>query len=146
MMTDGNGSNGSFKATGMPISPPLTGSIGSTEHTRFVSSAPFVVPAASASRTFSTTIVDLGDDRVLLRTPLVVVVEEGEDEAVASWPEIEAFGSGCTTAEALNELKDEIVSVYHDLVAAPDAELGRLPLRWKRALSIAVAPRPERAL
>src|SRR5688572_18665080 len=50
---------------------------------------------------FSTSLVDLGDDHVRLAHPLVVVVEDHGEEIVASWPEVEAWGSGATEAEAL---------------------------------------------
>jgi hypothetical protein len=91
------------------------------------------------ARTFSTTIVDLGDADLRLRFPLTVVVEECGDDCIASWPEVEAFGSGPTAADAINALKDEVSSLYRDLSQAPDAELGKLPLRWKRALAASIS-------
>ncbi len=132
--------------TGGIVTPASSGaSLFAAWHSEIVSSTIFQAGPAQATRTYSTSMVDLGDEHLTLRTPLSVVVEADDEEAVASWPEIEAFGSGSTGAEALNDLKDEIIRLYRDLEATPDVELGRLPLRWKRALRLAVAPRPERA-
>ena len=63
-----------------------------------------------------------------------IVIEEYPDETVARWPEVEAFGSGATEAEAIAILKQDIVSLFEDLVAFSDDELGKLPRGWKRIL------------
>lgn len=85
-------------------------------------------------RTWVATVADLGAPGLGLRTPLIVTMEDFGDEVVASYPEIEAFGSGPTEADAINSLKDAIAGLYTELAAAPDQELGKLPKRWKRAL------------
>jgi hypothetical protein len=66
--------------------------------------------------------------------PIPVVIEETEDEALASFPEIETFAVGAGEAEAINNLKKEISKLYYELVDADDEELGRIPQAWKRVL------------
>lgn len=89
-------------------------------------------------RTWVATIADLGEPGILLRTPLIVTLEDWGEEIVASYPEVEAFGSGSTEADAINALKDEVAGLYTELAGVADDKLGKLPKRWKRAL-LAVA-------
>ena len=89
-------------------------------------------------RTWSATISELGESGLALHAPLIVTLEDFGDEFIASYPEVEAFGSGPTEADAINALKDAIGGLYADLAATPSGELGKLPKRWKRAL-LAVA-------
>jgi hypothetical protein len=90
------------------------------------------------NRTWVATVADLGSPGILLRTPLIVTMEDYGEEIVASYPEVEAFGSGPTEADAINVLKDEIASLFTELAGEADDKLGKLPKRWKRAL-LAVA-------
>ncbi len=99
---------------------------------------PFFWSLAPRRYIYSTSVVDLGSDVLALQFPLVVAVEEFRTEVVASWPEVEAWGSGSTDAEAINALKDAIADLYFELKQTPDANLGKTPLRWKRALVSAI--------
>jgi hypothetical protein len=92
-------------------------------------------PTLQETTVYSTTIADLGEGH-RLRFPLTVKVERfiADDEFVASWPEVEAWGSGGTDAAAINSLKDQLRELYADLRQSVDDELGPLPRRWKRAL------------
>lgn len=92
-------------------------------------------------RVWSVSLVDLGRAGLRLRTPLIVQIEDFGDGFVASWPEVEAFGSGSSEAEAINALKDAVSDLYGTLVAAPDETLGKLPWRWKQALHAVVVVR-----
>lgn len=96
----------------------------------------------SEPRFASTSVVDLGDASLRLRSPIVVVLEVHDDEAIASWPEVEAWGSGTTPAEAINALKDELLSLYRELREASEEELGKLPRRWKQALRAIIVEAP----
>jgi hypothetical protein len=91
-------------------------------------------------RTWVATIADLGAPGLGLRTPLIVTLEDFGDEIVASYHEVEAFGSGPTEADAINSLKDAIADLYTELAAVPDQELGKLPKRWKRTLCAVAHP------
>jgi hypothetical protein len=95
-------------------------------------------PAARTPRVWSMSIVHLGNRA--LRMPLIVRVEDFGEEVIAAWGEVEAYGSGATEAEAINELKTSISELYEELNAIDDAELGPLPTRWKAALNFIVAP------
>ena len=92
------------------------------------------------NRTWVASIADLGESGLGLRTPLIVTLEDFGDEIVASYHEVEAFGSGGTEADAINSLKDAIAGLYAELSDAPDAQLGKLPRRWKRALCSVAHP------
>lgn len=90
-------------------------------------------------RTWVATVADLGGG-LALRTPLIVTMEDFDEEIVASYPEVEAFGSGPTEADAINALKDEVSNLYVQLAATPEDRLGKLPRRWKRALCAVAHP------
>jgi hypothetical protein len=77
---------------------------------------------------------DLGREGYSLRCPIIVVIEEYDEETVARLPEVEAFGSAATEPEALALLKEDLVRLYEDLTATPDEQLGTLPLQWRAVL------------
>jgi|SRR6185436_6275609 len=83
---------------------------------------------------WAATISELGESGLALRAPLTVTLEDFGEEIIASYPEVEAFGSGATEADAINALKDEISGLYAELTTTPESRLGKLPRRWKRAL------------
>jgi len=89
---------------------------------------------------WAATISELGESGLALRSPLTVTLEDYGEEIVASYPEVEAFGSGTTEADAINALKDEISGLYTELAATPENKLGKLPRRWKRALCAVAHP------
>ena len=89
----------------------------------------------------SATLLDLGEEGIVLRQPIQVVIERYEEEVTASWPEVEAFGSGDSVSEAILALKRDIVTLHKDLQSTPDNELGALSLGWKRTLQMVVAER-----
>lgn len=93
----------------------------------------------SRPRVWSSSVADLG--RYRLASPIVVRVEEIDGECVASWPEVEAYGSGASEADAINELKDQISALFEELNNEPDDALGELPLRWRDALRSVLRPR-----
>lgn len=87
-------------------------------------------------RVWSTSILELAG--YSLRFPLVIKVEDFGDEVIAALPEVEAFGSASTEADAINELKVALRDLHDELEAAPEAELGPLPAGWRRALRAAI--------
>ena len=87
----------------------------------------------------SVTIYGLNDEGYYLREPVNILVESYEDEVVASFSEVEAFGAGSTESEAIARLKQEIVTLYEDLQGAHPKELGKLPRAWKGVLSRLIA-------
>ncbi len=82
----------------------------------------------------NTNLWELNSEKYRLAHPINVVIEEYPDEIAARWPEVEAFGSGTTEAEAIAILKQDIVSLFEGLIASSDDELGKLPQGWKRIL------------
>jgi len=75
------------------------------------------------------------DETLEVIRPIPVVIEEYDDEVIATFPEIEAFGVGLCEAEAIIDLKSEIRKIFFELEELGDKELGKLPLSWKRVLS-----------
>jgi len=80
-----------------------------------------------------TIIFDIDEDLEVI-TPLPIVIEESDDEVVASFPEIEVFAVGVGEAEAINNLKIQIKELYLELVATPQGQLGKIPRTWRRIL------------
>ena len=68
--------------------------------------------------------------------PIHAVIQENDGEAsIASFPEANLGASGETKAEALDGLKDRIVTTFERLEAKPDGKLGPGPQRQKRVLT-----------
>jgi len=74
------------------------------------------------------------DETLELIRPIPVVIEEYDDEVIATFPEIEAVGAGLCESEAIINLKKEIRKIFFELEGVSDNKLGRLPLGWKRVL------------
>ncbi|MFC1938495.1 hypothetical protein ACFLWH_02450, partial [Chloroflexota bacterium] len=74
------------------------------------------------------------DETLEVIMPIPVVIEEYDDEVIAAFPEIEAFGVGSGEAEAIRNLKEEIKKSFFELENISEDELGKLPLTWKRVL------------
>ncbi len=87
----------------------------------------------------SNEIVDLSSEGYSLRRPIPIVIEESEEETVASFPETETYGSGSTPSEAIGELKRQIASLYDDLANSDPGEFGKLPAAWWRILQYYVS-------
>ena len=60
-----------------------------------------------------------------LRQPIPILVEESAEDAVARWVECGLCGVGRNDGEAIESLREEICTVWHDLDSAPDSELTR---------------------
>jgi hypothetical protein len=84
-------------------------------------------------RIYNTTIYDLGDNKYELSTPLQIVLEEGDEETVARIPELNLYASADTDSEAIQELKQEIIQLYDDLLGS-ERKLGPLPASWLQTL------------
>lgn len=76
----------------------------------------------------------LGDPRYSLRHPLLVTIEDYDEEVVASIPEFDLYASGVSDSLALMRLKAEIVSTYERFTELGPEKLGALPLQCLRAM------------
>ena len=78
---------------------------------------------------FNVQIRDLGDEDYTLNEPLLITIEEypGEDEVIASYPELELFADGITESEAIAALKFEILDLYDELQKCLREEMLILP-------------------
>lgn len=77
---------------------------------------------------------DLGREGYSLRCAITIVIEEYDEETVARLPEVQAFASAATEAEALALLKEDIICLYEDLISTPEEQLGTLPRQWRTVL------------
>ena len=59
-----------------------------------------------------------------LRQPIPILVEESPEDAVARWVEPHLWGVGRNGAEAIESLREELCTVWHDLESASDSELS----------------------
>ncbi len=64
----------------------------------------------------------LHSDRLLLKEPISVLVEEEEDQVIAYAPDLDILGCGDDLGEALEDLWESIVELFTDLEQQP----GRL--------------------
>ena len=80
----------------------------------------------AAKALVSTAIIgDVGDSRFEVIVPISAVLEEREEESLATWPEIRASGIGGTAPEAISNLKLEIVeSVFRPARTGPEESWG----------------------
>ncbi len=72
-----------------------------------------------------------------LRHPIFISLEYDAEQVIASFDDIEAFSSADTESEAMDLLRDEIVSLYEDLKTDRD-NLGPLPAKWLQLLEATI--------
>ncbi|MFH0802015.1 MAG: hypothetical protein V2A78_06470 [bacterium] len=84
-------------------------------------------------------LTDLNSEQYSLKCPLHGVIEFWTDEVVAHIPELGIYASADTDNEAILELKDEVIELYHDLKWAGSDNLGKLPQSWLRILNQTIA-------
>ncbi len=77
---------------------------------------------------------NLNDVRVTVANPISVIVEEYDEECLARWPEVNAYGIGSTLSEAIHYLKDNIVELYYDLANRDEEILGDIADETLRTL------------
>lgn len=75
---------------------------------------------------------DIQMDGYFLTKPIEVIVKFYSNEVLAVIPDLEIYGEGDNEIEAINELKLELVDLYHDLIDIPDDKLGKYPRSWKK--------------
>jgi hypothetical protein len=74
-------------------------------------------------------IINLGDKRIRLKREIPILLEVYKDEVIATFVDAEVTGFGETEAEALDHIKENIVSLYYELIE-DENNLGPLPKRW----------------
>ena len=80
-------------------------------------------------------VFDLADPGYRLRTPLLALVEEYEDDKIAvSLPGFSLYADGSSVLEALGQLKIEVLDLYDELSETDPEVLGPLPASWLVAL------------
>lgn len=78
-------------------------------------------------------ILSLGNEKLKLARDIPVLLEVYEDEVIAKFVDVEVTGFGETEYEALDCLKNNLVSLYYELIE-DEANLGPLPKRWLTVL------------
>ena len=78
-------------------------------------------------------ISSLGDEKLELRRNIPVHLEADEDEVIAKFVDAEVTGFGESEYEALDSLKDNMVSLYYELIE-DETNLGPIPRRWLTVL------------
>ncbi|MGD2092448.1 MAG: hypothetical protein PVH61_40150 [Candidatus Aminicenantes bacterium] len=72
---------------------------------------------------------DLGDERVRLKKEIPIILEIYSDEVIAHLVDAEVTGVGETETEALEHIKENIVSLYFELIE-DENNLGPLSEKW----------------
>ena len=85
-------------------------------------------------------IINLGDDRISLNREIPILVEVYGDEVVAKFIDAEVTGFGETESEAIDHIKENIVSLYFELIE-DENNLGPLPKRWLMVLRDIISTR-----
>ena len=89
-----------------------------------------------SQRPLSSTIAiyDLGDDKIKVKSPISVALNETDEESLARWPETRAYGIGSTLAEAILKLKQNIADLFFDLKSRPQESLGQIAIDTLKTL------------
>lgn len=71
---------------------------------------------------------NLSNNELTIISPISVIIEETNEECLARWLEVNAFGIGTTLSEAIHNLKDNISDLYLDLTRRDQESLGEIAL------------------
>ncbi len=72
---------------------------------------------------------DLGDERIRLKKEISIILEIYNDEVIAHLVDAEVTGVGETETEALESIKENIASLYFELIE-DENNLGPFPKMW----------------
>ena len=78
---------------------------------------------------------NLSNENLTVVNPIPVIVEETDDECLARWSEVNAFGIGTTLSEAIRNLKDNISDLFLDLTGRDRESLGQIALETLEILT-----------
>lgn len=78
---------------------------------------------------------DLALDNYRLKKPIDVILKFYPNEVLAVIPDLEIFGEGNNEIEAINDLKLELIDLFHDLKDIPESKLGKYPKSWKKIIT-----------
>lgn len=92
---------------------------------------------------FASPIVTFAPEPFKLSTPLSVVLTPVENGYIASFPEANLGSSGETMHEAIENLKDLILTVYREFESMDDESLGPAILKQKTILFDLIQRSPE---
>lgn len=90
---------------------------------------------ASKPITTSFYVSDLSSASYKITAPLPAYMEIYDEEVIVQLIDVEVHGSGTTPAEAVQDLKYQVIKLYEDLQASKPEELGPAPERWKNFLN-----------
>jgi len=79
-------------------------------------------------------VLNLGDERIRLTREIPIQLEIYRDEVIATFIDAEVTGFGETEAEAMDHIKENIVSLYFELIE-DENNLGPLPKKWLMVLN-----------
>jgi hypothetical protein len=96
---------------------------------------------ADRPTTSSAVLEDLNSTYYEVVGDISIAVEAYTEETVARWPEVGLYGAGTCEADAIAELKSQVVALVRDLEAEDEKNLGPTPLGWRRVLSKVVRKR-----
>lgn len=78
-------------------------------------------------------VLNLGDERIRLTREIPIQLEIYRDEVIATFIDAEVTGFGETEADAMDHIKENIVSLYFELIE-DENNLGPLPKKWLMVL------------
>ena len=81
-----------------------------------------------------TKIFDVSSDIYKLKRPIDIRLEIFSDEILSIIPELELYGEGVTEADALEDIKAELIDLYEYLNTVPKEKLGSDPKSWKKII------------
>jgi len=90
---------------------------------------------ASKPTTVSFDLSDLSSASYQAATALPAYMEIYDEEVFAQLIDVEVHGAGATPAEAIQDLKIQVIKLYEDLQTSKPEELGPAPERWKKYLN-----------
>lgn len=96
---------------------------------------------ADRPTTSSTVLRDLNSADYEVVGDISIDLEAYTEETVAKWPDVGLYGTGTCEADAVAELKSQILALVEDLETEDDEGLGPAPRAWKRVLSKVVRKR-----
>ncbi len=82
---------------------------------------------------------DLNNKRFSVRSPISIILEEYDEEGLARWPEVNAYGLGPTLHEAILDLKQNIVNLFLDLLDRDQESLGELAVETLDTLKVYIS-------
>ncbi len=101
----------------------------------FMAKIDFTTPFKEKIKYIEHQLITLGHEKYKLKRDIPIKIEKHDNEDYVAWVyELNTFGAGLSIEQAINDLQENILSLYQDLKCEKEENLTHQVKKWKNIL------------